>query len=162
MDSDQQVVNKELSLSRVGRVGAEVGLIVAVAMLRHVHMLTDGVPTRNPQPYHSRSCNPNTHDRPLMTVGSTSDGWDVLMTVDCCRSRTARRTLRAGERSGSASRRREANWPRTPRVRYPSSSSSLISSLLHSHVNLEWCDKIKLSNLLLPRKSGNIKSLQLV
>jgi len=30
----------------------------------------------------------------------------------------------------------------------PSSSSS-ISSLLHSHVNLEWCDKIKLSNLLL-------------
>jgi len=31
-----------------------------------------------------------------------------------------------------------------------SSSSSLISSFLHSHVNLEWCDKIKLSNLLLP------------
>ena len=29
-----------------------------------------------------------------------------------------------------------------------SSSSSLISTLLHSHVNLEWCDKIKLSNLL--------------
>ena len=42
------------------------------------------------------------------------------------------------------------------------SSSSLISSLLHSHVNLEWCDKIKLSNLLLPRKSGTIKSLQLL
>ena len=37
-------------------------------------------------------------------------------------------------------------------ARVPSSSS--ISSLLHSHVNLEWCDKIKLSNLLLPRKSG--------
>ena len=28
------------------------------------------------------------------------------------------------------------------------SSSSLISSSLHSHVNLEWCDKIKYSNLL--------------
>jgi len=42
------------------------------------------------------------------------------------------------------------------------SSSSLISSLLHSHVNLEWCDKIKLSNLLLPRKSCTIKSLQLL
>ena len=35
-----------------------------------------------------------------------------------------------------------------------SSSSSLISSLLHSHVNLEWCDKIKLSNLLLLRPSS--------
>ena len=32
----------------------------------------------------------------------------------------------------------------------PSPSSSLVSSLLHSHVNLEWCDKIKLSDLLLP------------
>ena len=32
-----------------------------------------------------------------------------------------------------------------------SSSSSLISSLLHSHVNLELCDKINLSNLLLPQ-----------
>ena len=41
------------------------------------------------------------------------------------------------------------------------SSSSLISSLLHSHAILEWCDKIKLSNLLLPRKSGTFKSLQL-
>ena len=40
--------------------------------------------------------------------------------------------------------------------------SSLIFSLLHSHANLEWCDKIKLSNLLLPRKSGTIKSLQLL
>jgi len=40
--------------------------------------------------------------------------------------------------------------------------SSLISSLLHSRVNLEWCDEIKLSNLLLPRKSGTIKSLQLL
>jgi len=50
------------------------------------------------------------------------------------------------------------------RYRAISSSSSLISSLLHSHVtlNLEWCDKIKLSNLLLPRKSGTIKSLQLL
>jgi hypothetical protein len=27
---------------------------------------------------------------------------------------------------------------------------------------LEWCDKIKLSNLLLPRKGGTIKSLQLL
>jgi len=35
-----------------------------------------------------------------------------------------------------------------------SSSSSLISSVLHSHVNLEWCDKIKLSKPLLPRKSA--------
>jgi len=37
--------------------------------------------------------------------------------------------------------------------------SLLISSALHSHVtfNLELCDKIKLSNLLLPRKSGTIK-----
>jgi len=45
-----------------------------------------------------------------------------------------------------------------------SSSSSLISSSLHSHVTLkpERCDTIKLSNLLLPRKSGNIKSLQLL
>ena len=42
----------------------------------------------------------------------------------------------------------------------PSSSFSLIPSLLHSHVNLEWCDKIKLSNLLLPRKSGTIKRPQ--
>ena len=32
-----------------------------------------------------------------------------------------------------------------------SSSSSLISSVLHSHVNLECCDKIKISNLLLPQ-----------
>ena len=32
-----------------------------------------------------------------------------------------------------------------------------ISSFLHSHVNHEWCDKIKLSNLLLPRKSGTIE-----
>jgi len=40
-----------------------------------------------------------------------------------------------------------------------SSFISLISSLLHSYVNLEWCDIIKLSNLLLPRQSGNIKSL---
>ena len=39
---------------------------------------------------------------------------------------------------------------------------SVISSLLHSHVNLEWCDTIKLSNPLLPRKSGTIKSLQLL
>jgi hypothetical protein len=38
-----------------------------------------------------------------------------------------------------------------------SSSSSLIPSLLHSRVNLEWCDKTL--NLLLPRKSGTIKSL---
>jgi len=45
---------------------------------------------------------------------------------------------------------------------WKSPSSSLISSLLHSHVNLEWCDKIKLSNPLLPRKSGTIKSLQLL
>ena len=46
----------------------------------------------------------------------------------------------------------------------PSSSSSLISSSLHSHVTLylKWCDKIKLSNLLLLRKSGTIKSLQLL
>ena len=43
-----------------------------------------------------------------------------------------------------------------------SASSSLISSLLHSHANLEWCDNIKLSNLLLPWKSGTIKSLQLL
>jgi len=35
------------------------------------------------------------------------------------------------------------------------SPSPLIFSLLHSHVNLEWCDEIKLSNLLLPRKSGS-------
>ena len=34
------------------------------------------------------------------------------------------------------------------------SLSSLISSLLQLHVNLEWCDEIKLSNLLLPRMSG--------
>jgi hypothetical protein len=35
---------------------------------------------------------------------------------------------------------------------------------LHSHATflLEWCDKIKLSNLLLPRKSGTIKGLQLL
>ena len=39
-----------------------------------------------------------------------------------------------------------------------SSSSSLISSLLHSHVNLEWCDKIKLLNLLLPQKSSTWRS----
>ena len=43
------------------------------------------------------------------------------------------------------------------------SSSSSISSSLHSHVTfLEWCDKIKLSNLLLPRKTGTIKSLRLL
>ena len=44
------------------------------------------------------------------------------------------------------------------------SSSSLISSSLHSHVTLkpEWCDEIKLSNLMLQRKSGTIKSLQLL
>ena len=43
-------------------------------------------------------------------------------------------------------------------------TSSLISSLLHSHVtlNLEWCDTIKLSNLLLPWKSGTTKRLQLL
>jgi len=42
--------------------------------------------------------------------------------------------------------------------------SSLISSSSHSHVTLYlgWCDGIKLSNLLLPRKSGMIKSLQLL
>jgi len=42
-------------------------------------------------------------------------------------------------------------------------SGSASSSSLHSHATLflEWCDKIKLSNLLLPRKSGTIKSLQL-
>ena len=57
----------------------------------------------------------------------------------------------------------------TPHILIPwypldSSSSSLISSSLHSHVTLkpEWCDKIKLSNLLLPRKGGTIKSLQLL
>ena len=35
---------------------------------------------------------------------------------------------------------------------------------LHSHATLllEWCDKIKLSNLLLPRKSVTIKILQLL
>ena len=43
-----------------------------------------------------------------------------------------------------------------------SSSSSLLSSLLHSYVNLKWCEKIKLSNLLLPRKGGTIKSLRLL
>jgi len=42
------------------------------------------------------------------------------------------------------------------------SSSSSLTSSLHSHVNLEWCDEIKLANLLLPRKSGTIKSLQLL
>ena len=44
------------------------------------------------------------------------------------------------------------------------SSSSLISSLLHSHVtlNLKWCDTIKLSDLLMSRKSGSIKRLQLL
>ena len=42
------------------------------------------------------------------------------------------------------------------------SSSSSTSSLLPSHVNLEWCDKFKLSNLLLPRKSGTGKRLQLL
>jgi len=37
-------------------------------------------------------------------------------------------------------------------------TSSLISSLLHSRVtlNLEWCDEIKLSNLLLPRKGEEL------
>ena len=46
----------------------------------------------------------------------------------------------------------------------PSSSSLLISSLSHAHatLNLEWCDKMKLSNLRLPRKSGTFKSLQLL
>jgi len=44
-----------------------------------------------------------------------------------------------------------------------SSSSSLTSSSSHSHVTLlKCCDKIKLSNLLLPRKSGTIKSLQIL
>ena len=36
----------------------------------------------------------------------------------------------------------------------------VVSSSLHSHVTLEWCDAI--SSLLLPRKSGIIKSLQLI
>ena len=42
--------------------------------------------------------------------------------------------------------------------------SSSISSLLRSHaiLNLKWCDRIKLSNILLPRKRGTIKSLQLL
>ena len=42
------------------------------------------------------------------------------------------------------------------------SLSSLISSSIHSHVPfyLELCDIIKVSNLLLPRKSGTFKSLQ--
>jgi hypothetical protein len=36
-----------------------------------------------------------------------------------------------------------------------------MSSSSHSHVTLlKWCDKIKLSNLLLPRESGAIKRLQ--
>ena len=40
--------------------------------------------------------------------------------------------------------------------------SSSISFLSHSRVtfNLEWCDQIKLSDALMPRKSGTIKSLQ--
>ena len=33
-------------------------------------------------------------------------------------------------------------------MRMMMASSSSISSLLHSHANLEWCDKIKLSSLL--------------
>ena len=45
---------------------------------------------------------------------------------------------------------------------FPTSSSSLIPSLSHSHVNLEWCEDIKLPNLLLPRKCDAIKSLQLL
>ena len=60
--------------------------------------------------------------------------------------------LRGGSRPTTAS----------PQSRCSRSSSSLISSLVHSHVNLEWCDDIKLSNLLLPRKSCTIKSLQLL
>jgi len=38
-------------------------------------------------------------------------------------------------------------------------SSSLRSSSLHSHVTLylKWCDKIKISNLLLPRKSAVVR-----
>ena len=46
--------------------------------------------------------------------------------------------------------------------RWASTSSSLIPSLLLSYVNLEWCDKTNLSNLLLLRKSGTIKRLQLL
>ena len=43
-------------------------------------------------------------------------------------------------------------------------SSTSISSSLHSHVtlNLKWGDNSKLSNLLRPRNSGTIKSLQLL
>ena len=42
-------------------------------------------------------------------------------------------------------------------------SSSLTSFSLHLHVTfLAWCDTIKLSNLLLPRKSVTIKRLQLL
>jgi hypothetical protein len=51
---------------------------------------------------------------------------------------------------------RERVFSTRPRLRlHPHSSHS------HATFLLEWCDKIKLSNLLLPRKSGNIKSLQL-
>jgi len=38
----------------------------------------------------------------------------------------------------------------------------IIIKFLFITLNLEWCDKIKPTNLLLPRKSGTIKSLQLL
>ena len=45
----------------------------------------------------------------------------------------------------------------------PPRGSALTSFItLTCNFVLEWCDKIKLSNLLLPRKGGTIKSLQLL
>jgi len=47
-------------------------------------------------------------------------------------------------------------------LKYEPSSEPLHISVGFVTLNLEWCDKIKLSNLLLPRNSGTIKSLQLI
>jgi len=49
------------------------------------------------------------------------------------------------------------SMPHECRADSSSSSSSLISALLHAHVtfNLEWCDKNKLSNLLTDECRGS-------
>jgi len=53
-----------------------------------------------------------------------------------------------------------AHAPRSFATHTP--SSLLISSLLHSRVNLEWCDKIKLSNLIKSSSQTYLKMLTIL
>ena len=121
----------------------------------------------------SRVCTDSRHTCPQESHGSSIRA-RLGTAAHLCKAFVLNQIERAGDVSSHPhegcgdprprSRTRGSRAPRAsaPIAGTPAHSSSLISSISHSHINLEWCDKIKLSCLMLPRKSGTIKSLQLV